>query len=97
MARLLAGTGVERTDVAKNGVGQVTLTGGSDALVAANKDRVALYVSAPAADIALAFGVAAQASKGVIVRANTTEKIDGFTGAVNVIGTAAQTVAFIDL
>lgn len=98
MARLLAGTGVERTDVAKNGNGTLVLSGATQQLVAANKDRVALYVTAPAALINMSLGAAAAAAaQGLQVPGAQLVKIDGYTGAIQVIGTVAQVVAFAEV
>lgn len=98
MARLLAGQGVERTDIAKNGLGTLVLSGATQSLVAANKDRVALIVTAPAAAISLSLGsAAAVASNGLTIPPNTVYTLAGFSGAVQIIGTAAQVVSFVDL
>lgn len=98
MGRLLAGQGVERTDVAKQGNGTLAMTGATQSLVVANKDRVALYVTAPAAAISLALGAGpAVAANGLTIPPNTVVKIDGYSGAVQIIGTAAQVVSFAEI
>lgn len=98
MTRLLAGQGVEATDVAKNGNGTLALTGATQALVAANKDRVRLYVTAPAAAVSLSLGsAAAVASNGLTIPPNTVVNIEGYTGAIQIIGTAAQVVSFAEI
>lgn len=87
------------TDTAKQGAGTKALTGGSDSLVAANKDRVFLYVSNTSAanKMFLGLGVAAAASSGIMIPPNMTVPVEGFTGAVNIIGTAADVAAFAEI
>lgn len=100
MARLLAGTAVERTDVAKNPNGGFALNGANQALVAANKDRVSLIVSNTSAanKMFLALnGVAAAANTGILVPPNSTITLNGYSGAVNIIGTAADVVTFAEI
>lgn len=99
MARGLAGSRVESTDVAKAGAGTKALTGASDSLVLANKDRVGLYVSntSGANKMFLALGAAAVANSGIMIPPNTTIPVTGFMGAVNIIGTAADVAAFAEI
>lgn len=98
MGRTISGQQVVSTDTAKQGApAPITLSGASQALVAANKDRVALIVTAPAAAITLALGAPAAANNGIVVPPNTVFVLNGYTGAVNVIGTAAQVVAFAEI
>jgi len=95
MPRTVAGAGTERTDAAKNGQGTLVLSGATQSLVATNNARVALYVTAPAAAINLSLGsAAAVAAQGLQIPPNTLVKIDGYSGPNQVIGTAAQVVAF---
>lgn len=97
MARVY-GTGTTSTDVAKQGAPTaITLNGSSQVLAAANKDRQSLIVTAPAASITLALGAAAVAGNGIVVPPNTIFQLTGFTGAVNVIGTATQVVSFAEI
>lgn len=98
MPRTVAGAGTERTDVAKAGQGTLVLSGATQSLVAANNARVALYVTAPAASVALSLGSAAAViTQGLLIPPNTVVKLDGYSGAVQIIGTAAQVVAFAEI
>lgn len=102
MARLLSGQAVERTDVAKVGGGAgaaLTLNGASQALVAANKDRVGLLIQAQGAGgvwVALNGSVAA-ANQGIKVLQNVIFDLRGYSGAVNVLGTNLEVVTFLEI
>jgi hypothetical protein len=99
MARAyVAGAAVERTSVAKTPSAGFTLGGASEELVPANESRVALYVTAPAASITLRFGTGTVvAGQGIVVSPNTTQKFTEYTGAVQVIGTAAQVAGVVEV
>lgn len=98
MPRTVAGAGTERTDTAKQGQGTLVLTGATQSFVPANNARVALIITAPAAAIALSLGSAAAVlTQGILIPANTMFVLNGYSGAVQVIGTAAQVVAFAEI
>lgn len=98
MARQIAGQGVERTDVAKQGNATLVLSGATQSLVPANKDRVALIITAPAASVSLSLGAAAAvASQGLTIPAAAIYTLNGYSGAVQIIGTAAQVVSFVEI
>lgn len=99
MPRTVAGGGVERTDVAKIGNGNRALTGGSDSLTASNNARVGLFVSNPGAanKMFVSLGAAAANNVGIMIPPGQTVYIPGFTGAVNIFGTAADQVAFCEI
>lgn len=86
------------TDTAREpGVG-FALNGASQELVPAHPGRVALYVTAPAASVTLRLGTgSAVAGQGIVVAAGTTEKITGYSGAVQIIGTNLQSAGVVDL
>lgn len=86
------------TSEAKTAGGSLTLNGSSQQLVPAHPQRVALYVTAPASSVTLRLGTgSAVAGQGIVVAAGTTEKITGYSGPVQVIGTNTQVVGFVDL
>jgi hypothetical protein len=99
--RLLAGNAVERTDTAKQATGAIpSMSGGTQQLVAANAARAALYVSNTSAanKMWLGLGTTAAANAGIMIPPNTTfGPLTAFTGVVNIIGTAADTVAFCEI
>lgn len=100
MTRLLAGQGVERTDVAKNGSGTLALSGVSQLLVAANKDRVGLWVGNTSAANKMFLslsGAAATVNSGVMVPLGQSVFLAGYSGAVQIIGTAADNCAFAEI
>lgn len=101
MARTLYSHAVRSTDVAKQPNGTKTLSGATETLVAANKDRIALLIThTGAADAWLAFnGVPAAANTGLRIRSTDVMPyvIEGYTGAVSIIGTATQIVTFIEI
>lgn len=98
MPRTVAGAGTERTDVAKAGNGTLVLSGASQSLVVANNARVALIVTAPAAAVSLSLGsAAAVASNGITIPANTMFVLNGYSGAVQVIGTNTQVLSFVEI
>src|SRR4051812_10363464 len=99
MARLLAGQAIERTDVAKNPGSAVALTGSTQVAVAANKDRVNLWLSnlSGANVMWLSLGGTAVASSGLRLAANAVINIDGYSGAVSVIGTAADVLGVVEI
>ena len=100
MARLLAGQGVERTDVAKNPGSAVALTGTSQAAVGANKDRVSVWLSNLSATnpmwLVLSAG-SAVANSGIRLAPGAVINIDGYSGQINVIGTAADVLGVAEI
>lgn len=88
---------------------QVVLSGASQVLAAKNLSRQKLIISTPAAAIALALTAfpatptssevapTAVAAQGIIPPTNNVFTLEGYTGAVAVIGTAAQTVAVVEI
>lgn len=97
MARVLNASAVARTDVAKTGAGSFTMTGSSQLVAPSNAARVSLILSNMGANpIFIAFGTAAIASKGLRLPINASAYLDGFTGDVNVIGTAGDVVGIIE-
>lgn len=98
MARLIAGTQVTSTDIAKQGSGTLVLNGASQSLVGANKDRVALILTAPAAAVSLSLGSAnAAANQGITIPPNQIFQLLGYTGPVQIIGTNTQVVSFAEI
>ena len=99
MPRTVAGGGFERTDVAKNGSGTLPLTGSSQTFVNSNNARVGLFVSntSGANKMFVALGPTAVANQGIMIPPNTTIPIPGYSGAVSVIGTAADVLAYAEI
>lgn len=100
MARQVSGQHIEKSDTAKTPAGTLTLSGASQQVVPANTSRSALYVSNTSAanKMFLALGaVAAVASAGVMIPANTTLDILNYSGEVRVIGTAADVLSFSEV
>lgn len=100
MARaLVAGQAIVGSDTAKQGTGTLALSGASQSLVAANTGRAILYVSNTSAanKMFLSLGGTAVANSGIMIPPNTTIPVTGFLGAVAIIGTAADNVAFAEV
>lgn len=106
MARTFTGPGnVGRVSDAKNGGSALTLTGASQAVVGPNPGRAALYLSnlSAANPMFLAFGTAAAATptavatSGFRLAPNERVVIEAYTGAVAVIGTAADVLGIVEL
>lgn len=106
MARTFTGPGnVGRVSDAKNGGQALSLTGASQAVAGPNPGRAALYVSnmSAANPMFLAFGTAAAAtptavaSSGIRLAPGQTLVIEAYTGAVAVIGTAADVLGIVEL
>lgn len=85
------------TNVAINPGSSFALNGASQQLLAANPHRVAFYVTAPAAAVTLSLGGTAVAGAGITIQPNTTQKVDGYTGVVNIIGTNLQNAGVVEL
>jgi hypothetical protein len=85
------------TDAATQPGTGVTLSGASQTALPANPQRVAAYFSAPAAAVTLSLGGTAVAGQGLVIPPNTIFKLEGYSGQVNVIGTAAQVLGVVDL
>lgn len=87
----------------------ITLTGATQVLAPKNLSRQKLIISTPAAAIALALTAppatssstevapTAVAAQGILPPVNSVFTLEGYTGVVAVIGTAAQTVAVVEL
>lgn len=106
MARTFTGPGnVGRVSDAANGGSALILNGSSQAVVSANPGRAALYLSNYGATNAmfLRFGTAATptptavASTGIRLAPGQTLVLEAFTGAVAVIGTAADVLGIAEL
>lgn len=94
------GEGVSRTDVAKAGNGTLVLSGASQTLVAANKDRVEIIINAlgaGGATIALGAGPAVAGSGIRLTNTMAPFRLAGYTGAIQVIGTAAEVVSYAEI
>lgn len=96
-------------EYARAGNGTLALSGASQAFLPKNLSRKKIIITAPAAAISLAFQVppatptgadvlpTAVASQGLTIPPNTVVTIDDYTGALAIIGTAAQVVSYVEL
>jgi hypothetical protein len=96
-------------EYAFKGNATLALSGASQVLVAKNLNRAKIIITSPAAAVSLALAAppatpsgaevapTAVASQGITLPPNSIFTLEGFTGAIAIIGTAAQVLSFVEI
>jgi hypothetical protein len=97
MPQVAAGAAVARTSAATEGAGSLALTGSVQVLAASNSRRIELFIIAGANTVHVGLGKDPSTTTGIPLSSGEKLILNSFIGEVRVLGTAADTVRFVEV